>query len=83
MSQQFLDQGQEQEETSAPFTREFRYLVFKIKDLPRSITPNQLADLLHLYRLVGMKKKIVVVEEDWPEYEKVWAMIEERMKNAL
>ena len=69
------------------FKREFgRYLVFKMKDVDTVLSEDEIAMLagiatkLHRYRLQKYKKSLecVVVESDWPEYEKVWDMIEER-----
>jgi hypothetical protein len=65
------------------FNREDRYFVFKRSDVPASAIPvleslRETADHLR-----GMKGKpplvCVVVESDWPEYEKTWQMIEDRV----
>jgi O6-methylguanine-DNA--protein-cysteine methyltransferase len=65
------------------FNREDRYFVFKRSDVPASAIPvleslRETADYMR-----GMKGKpplvCVVVESDWPEYEKVWQMIEDRV----
>jgi len=52
--------------------REQRYYVFKIKDLNEF--QNKLLSVIEV-----PQRNYVVVEDDWPEYEKVWAMIEERV----
>ncbi|MGQ3081053.1 MULTISPECIES: hypothetical protein [Alphaproteobacteria] len=56
-------------------TRQDRYIVIKKKQL----TAQQLSKLkayLHLAAIGTVSA--VVVEADWPEYETVWKMIEER-----
>lgn len=67
------------------FERENRYLVFKWKDLanlPNDIQ-NKVYDYLYIIDTLVNKqlpeRAYVVVEEDWPEYEKVWKMIEDRV----
>ena len=68
--------------------REFdRYVVIKNSHAKHALTENEIKEL---YRL-GMKCaawrkqngkipfKCVVVEHDWPEYERVWKMIEDRV----
>ena len=66
------------------FSREDRYTVIKHKDL--SGVPRELLVELRLVldRLGEFtpERKYVVVEDDWPEYEPVWAMIEARMTTA-
>lgn len=68
------------------FERENRYLVLKNKDIDRYLTEEQ-RDVLQRLRLQIEAGRIedhrevrdfVVVESDWPEYERVWQMIEER-----
>jgi len=64
------------------FKREMRYVVFKISKLD----DKQLSRLNELLNVSGPDGyalptiDCVVVENDWPEYEKVWSMIEERVK---
>ena len=64
------------------FEREERYLVFKLKDIKNVLNKTEydilylLADKMNRLRPI---KDCVVVEDDWPEYELVWDMIEERM----
>ncbi len=75
---------------SAEFTREDRYIVFKLSDVERYLTD---ADRAHL---VMMKNEIdagrdcankppfrgLIVESDWPEYEPTWRAIEARVTGA-
>ena len=59
------------------FKREERYVVVNLKDLDD-------ADIFQLKSYLCENnistKDCVVVESHWPEYEKVWRMIEERCK---
>ena len=58
------------------FKREERYIVVKVKTLSDSA----LFDLRdYLYQEGIQTTDCVVVESDWPEYEIVWKMIEERV----
>jgi len=67
--------------------RENRYLVIKYSDTQRCLTATEnkilhsIADKVCNSRYIDGKPqlKCVVVEDDWPEYEKVWDMIEERV----
>lgn len=61
------------ENKAAPFEREERYIVLKLKRLPKDEV-EYLRDC-HPKAIV----ECVVVESDWPEYQLVWAMIEHRM----
>ena len=72
------------------FTREERYIVFKLSDVERYLTD---ADRSHL---AMMKNEIdagrdcankppfkgLIVESDWPEYESTWRAIEARVTGA-
>ena len=65
------------------FNREDRYFVFKRSDVPPSALDmmedmRRTADLL---RATKGKPPLVcaVVERDWPEDEKVWQMVEDRV----
>lgn len=68
------------------FKKEFRYLVFKIKDVDLYLTEQEkysllcIADELAVCRADAGKNPLqcVVVEDDWPEYETVWKMIRDR-----
>lgn len=69
------------------FKRERRYLVLKITDVALLSVEQQQAldDLCAAVRAIRAKRKrpalqCVVVEHDWPEYNLVWTLIEERMK---
>lgn len=64
-------------ETKPAFKRDHdRYFVIKRKDLSNE----QLCELrLFIDRYDLPTRECVVVEEDWPEYETVWQMIEARM----
>ena len=75
---------------STEFKREDRYLVFKLSDVERHLTPGerqQLARLAEVQR-VGRSEsgkpllECVVVEADWPEYEQTWNAIEARVTGA-
>jgi len=67
--------------------KENRYLVFKYKDIYKYLSLYQQEKLLdlstavNLHRLLDDKNPItcVVVEDDWPEYEQVWKLIETRV----
>lgn len=75
---------------STEFTREERYIVFKLSDVERYLTD---ADRSHL---AMMKNEIdagrdcankppfkgLIVEADWPEYEPTWKAIEARVTGA-
>ncbi|WP_404603678.1 hypothetical protein [Raoultella planticola] len=67
--------------------REERYVVLKIKDIEHFLSTSQKDDLhdirgtIDAYRRMTKKGelKAVVVESDWPEYERVWKMLEARV----
>lgn len=61
------------ENKAVPFEREERYIVLKLKRLPKD-EAEYIRDC-HPKAIV----ECVVVERDWPEYHMVWAMIEHRM----
>jgi len=70
--------------------RENRYTVLKNKDIAAYLTDeekNLLDDLcrkINRHRLLEGKEIVqgVFVENDWPECEQVWGMIEKRIPNA-
>lgn len=70
------------------FKKEFRYLVFKIKDVDLYLTEQEkdsllcIADELAVCRADAGKNPLqcVVVEDDWPEYDIVWKMIQDRIE---
>ena len=72
--------------------REERYVVIKLSDIEKAlelghITQSNFTTLEHILSKLWYSRaqrgkedlKTVVVEHDWPEYEKVWEMIENRM----
>ena len=71
------------------FIREDRYFVAKRKDLEQ-LTETEAAVFLAIAKRLHQIRKArgampnieaVVVESDWPEYNPVWAAIEERVTN--
>jgi hypothetical protein len=64
--------------------REKRYIVLKMRDVDAALTEEQREQLDLLCDVVDIHRhergaddlKCVVVEQDWPEYETVWQMIE-------
>ena len=70
-------EGREAVDERAAFEREHdRYVVLKRKDLSY-IQWHALQTIIDTHDMPT--RQCVVVEEDWPEYEPVWAMIEARM----
>ena len=75
---------------STEFTREDRYIVFKLSDVEEHFTPGEKQQLARLAEVqqVGRSEagkpplECVVVEADWPEYEPTWKAIEARMTGA-
>lgn len=69
------------------FKREVRYIVFKITDMRKYLEPHQIAMVHQLGSLIarGRNRDVrppfnaAVVEQDWPEFEMVWAAIEDRV----
>lgn len=74
-------------EVVAEFKRERRYIVFKLTDIRRFLSGNQIADLHHMAEEVDRCRvdagktsfECLVVESDWPEYESTWRTIEQRV----
>jgi len=66
---------------SDEFKREDRYIVIKRSDLSATPVYRQVELLLALEKLSDdlPSRECVVIESDWPEYEPVWQMIEDRM----
>lgn len=72
--------------------REYRYLVLKWKDIEatnftareRKLFDTLIlkVDLARLNRGKNDLLECVVVEDDWPEYEIVWGMIEKRVNES-
>lgn len=72
---------------SNEFTREERYIVFKLSDLGNSLKGDEIRRLAREYaeqrHLKGKKPlECVVVEKGWPEYEPTWRAIEARVTGA-
>lgn len=67
--------------------RENRYLVLKRKDIESCLTGTEKAILGAIASKVAMRRvdngkgflEVVVVESDWPEYEKTWQAIAARV----
>jgi len=67
------------ESGEAAFAREERFIVVKRKHLS---TYQEIALREHMKRWSIVTVECVVVESDWPEYETVWRMIEDRVTGA-
>lgn len=69
------------------FKREERYIVLKKTDLNKALTTDywrhleEICDTVNYFRGLKGPVECVVVEKDWPEYEVVWKLIEDRMTN--
>lgn len=67
--------------------REYRYLVAKYKDIAAYLSEADQVALIELIKKVDKgrdeagKRRLecVCVEDDWPEYDEVWAMIAARV----
>ena len=74
-------------EANMEFKREFRYFVAKHSDIKKHLTQaeqqvlNTLLNKAERGRIHDKKPMLrcVVIESDWPEYESVWNMIEQRV----
>lgn len=72
------------------FKREQRYLVLKLTDIYGALTDTEIGTLTTLSSTVANYRKragknplhTVVVEREWPEYNTVWKMLEERVNAA-
>jgi len=70
--------------------RERRYLVFKLKDIDKYLSEDDvdlldnMAFSIQLGRERDNKLPLITacIESDWPEYETVWNMIEKRVDNS-
>lgn len=68
------------------FKREQRYTIFKFRDI-LGLSAEERTQLRYLVNRINELRsyreappfKCVVVEQDWPEYETVWKMIEDRV----
>jgi hypothetical protein len=74
------------------FKREARYIVFKLTDLEKYIPSEDSKDFIYSIGDAIAKGRnldgrpifnAVVVEQDWPEFEMVWASIERRMTHQV
>jgi hypothetical protein len=71
--------------------RETRYSVIKITDGLAYLTHEQCNKLDELLGIVAAGRardgkrplKCVIVEDDWPEYEQVWQLIEDRVEGGV
>lgn len=66
------------------FNREHRYVVIKRSDLEnlRGGQTEGLRQQLNRVSPLLPKREFLVIESDWPEYEPVWRLIEQRMSGA-
>ena len=72
------------------FVREPRYVVFKIKDLEKYCGERTIQQVMGTGCFIAKGREkdgkppfnAVVVEQDWPEFDTVWGMIEARMTGA-
>lgn len=74
--------------TMGDFERQERYYVIKLTDAEAALPDDEHRKLTHIMNTVSNHRESVVgkeplvcavIESDWPEYEKVWEMIEKRM----
>lgn len=71
----------------APFKREPRYVVFKLKDISAYLDDDDCRAIERIGEDIATARRhdgklpfnAVVVEQDWPEFDLAWAMIEARM----
>jgi hypothetical protein len=63
------------------FNREDRYILIKRSDLEKVPVDYRSALVEPMFSLLSHlpRRECLVVESDWPEYEPVWKMIEQRM----
>lgn len=85
-----MTQTKQMPATTSVFEREERYIVFKkshlspkqLARLERLITPPQIPPANWHDDHTLPTVECVVVESDWPEYEPVWRMIEQRVRQS-
>lgn len=79
---------QQQAASASDFKREPRYYVFKIKDIDEYLSEEDKTALHRIGQRIAFFRSFygnkqpfnaVVVEQDWPEFEMVWAAIEARV----
>ena len=83
-------QAQKENEMSTEFTREDRYIVFKLSDVERYLTDADKTYLAMMKNEIDAGRdcankppfKGLIVESDWPEYEPTWKAIEARVTGA-
>jgi hypothetical protein len=67
-------------------TREFRYFVYKLNDVIKYLSREQIEALADIARTIEQGRtaagkedfECVVVEKDWPEFDAIWKSIEGR-----
>lgn len=72
------------------FKREPRYVVLKIKDMQKYLNQADIDCVYNIGYKIARGRTVdgkppfnaVVVEQDWPEFDPVWAMIEARMTSG-
>lgn len=66
--------------------REERYLVLKLDDIKRALSPQEKETLIELEETINLYRKTikakppvncVIVEDNWPIYEQTWKLIED------
>lgn len=73
------------QENTLSFEREERYIVLKKTDLNKALPTDlwrnleEICDTVNYFRGLKGPLECVVVEKDWPEYEVVWKLIEDRV----
>lgn len=73
------------QENTLSFEREDRYIVLKRTDVNKCLPTDlwlkleEICDTVNYFRGLKGSIKCVVVEKDWPEYEVVWKLIEDRV----
>ena len=86
MSTETIAAGPNDVTVSRDFKREPRYVVFKIKDIHAYLSTAQIDALQTAGETIAVGRAlegkppftVVVVEQDWPEFEPTWAAIEAR-----
>ena len=73
--------------SAGEFKREPRYVVFKLSDIDKYLSSLQIDALQSAGDSIAVGRHLdgkppfnaVVVEQDWPEFDMVWAAIEDRV----
>ncbi len=79
------------EQSKVPFVREPRYVVIKLKDIAAYLDDTDCDAIQRIGEDIATARRhdgkppfnAVVVEQDWPEFDLVWLMIEKRMTGAI